>query len=67
MAGRLVQWVIESLDLEERERLAWDELNREPRHWDDVVPGTLTFHCCSLHIFEGPDEATLRRRYDIHL
>lgn len=57
MAGRLVQWVIEQLQ----------ERNRPAFAWDPIVPGTLTFHCCSLHVFEGPDEATLRRRYDIHL
>lgn len=60
MAGRLVQWVIRKLL--EREDIEQDD---SFGLWHNVEPGILTFHAVSLHIFEGPDEATLRRQYDI--
>lgn len=49
MTARLVQWVLLQL-----------VANHPGTLWADVRPGTLTFHCPSLHIMKG-DIAKLRR------
>ena len=51
MAGRLCQWVIGECQ----------DRSSENSHWRDVVPGLLTMHVVSLHVFEG-DVPGIRRK-----
>lgn len=56
MAGRLVQWVIESV------KDAEHDMNPGSSLWDSVSPGALRMDMSSLHVFEDELPA-LRRKY----
>lgn len=52
MTVRLTQWVLEELKKKES-AAAWSDPHLDSTTWLDTLPGTLTMHIGSLHIFEG--------------
>lgn len=56
MAARLCQWVL-------GEVIEGTAAQDPDSPWTDVIPGTLTMHMTSLHVFEG-DLPKMRREYD---
>lgn len=58
LAARLCQWVLDRLRSGE---ILQSEGSNENDDWNSVVPGTLTMHICSFHVFEG-DLPMMRRK-----
>lgn len=65
MAARLCQWMLSELRQKERkEAEARDDGSiNDIGLWNNVEPGRLIMHICSLHVFEG-DIPKMRRDYD---